>query len=288
MIVIEAPAKLNLGLKVLGQRSDGFHELDTVFVSINLFDTLELKPLNDGIIIECNHPAVPLDERNLVWQAIIRLQNAYSISDGVQVKIQKRIPVGGGLAGGSSDAAAVLRALPLLWNIQVDDEVMRSIANQLGADVYYCYCGGTQRGRDIGTELQPIANNCVLTLAILPQPWSISTAAVFKAYHQIPKQPDFSIDQVVAALAHGDRLQLCESLENSLMLSAFLVEPRLAGVYKSLDQAGFFVQMTGSGSTLYVILPDYTEFVRLKAIYPGEIIVCSILNALPSAIMNNK
>ena len=134
MLVCQAPAKVNLGLVVQRRRDDGYHDLSTIFLKISLADTLCLESTSGEIRIECDHPEVPCDERNLVYQAAAALQEQVP-NQGVRVQLHKRIPVAAGLGGGSSDAAATLLGLNTLWNLQLTALELNRYAARLGADV---------------------------------------------------------------------------------------------------------------------------------------------------------
>jgi 4-diphosphocytidyl-2-C-methyl-D-erythritol kinase len=134
-MVITAYAKINLGLRILGRRSDGYHDIETVFHRINLRDELTLESTDGEILLNTNRTDVPADSQNLCWRAATVLRERTGVRAGVAVKLTKHIPSGAGLGGGSSDAAAMLRALPRLWEVQPNEETILSVARDLGSDV---------------------------------------------------------------------------------------------------------------------------------------------------------
>ncbi len=151
-------AKINRTLEILGRRPDGYHELRTILQTVDLADTLRFTPIDRGIEIVCDHPEVPLDERNLVWRAA-RLLNEYVGADyGIRVEIEKRIPAAGGLGGGSSNAAITLLALRHLWQIEVPLRKLFAMASRLGADVPFFLVGGSCLGVGRGDEVYPITD----------------------------------------------------------------------------------------------------------------------------------
>ena len=155
-IAARTPAKVNLHLEVLFQREDGYHEIETIFQAIDLHDRLEFR-LNKGPIhVSCAHPSVPEDRTNLCHRAAKLLKSRTGVEAGVEITIEKKIPVTAGLGGGSSDAAATLLALRELWDLSIDDEELHELAALLGADVPFFLRGGTQFGRGIGDELSPL------------------------------------------------------------------------------------------------------------------------------------
>src|SRR5438093_10395611 len=143
---VRAPAKINLTLRILGQRPDGYHELRTILQSVALHDTLTFIPTSAPFAIDCNDPRCPVDEENLVWRAADELWRGAGrrgAPSGVRVRLHKKIPLEAGLGGGSSDAAAALHALAVFWRLPVGDDRLRAIARGLGADVPFFFEGGT-------------------------------------------------------------------------------------------------------------------------------------------------
>jgi len=157
VLTLNSCAKINWTLEVLGRRPDGYHELRTVFQTVDLADTLTFEPLQDGIVIECDHPEVPTDERNLVWKAANLVQERAGIKSGVRIRIIKRIPTAAGLGGGSSNAAVTLLALLELWRLEIPWTELLVIGARIGADVPFFLLGGTGLGVGRGDEVYPLA-----------------------------------------------------------------------------------------------------------------------------------
>jgi 4-diphosphocytidyl-2C-methyl-D-erythritol kinase len=160
-IRIHAPAKINVTLRVLGVRADGYHELRTTFQSLALHDTLTFAPVPGPLQIVCSDPQCPTDRTNLVWsaaQAVWRAAGRRATPSGVAVQIVKRIPMQAGLGGGSANAAAALVALSALWRVPLDDRQMRAIARNIGADVAFFLEGGRVLGLERGDELYPLVD----------------------------------------------------------------------------------------------------------------------------------
>src|SRR5262244_1191420 len=154
---VRAFAKINLSLRVLGTRADGFHELQTIFQSISLHDTLTIRRARGPLRLTCDDPACPADETNLIWRAADRVWKAArrrGAPSDLTIRVRKRIPLSAGLGGGSSDAAAAIRAFARLWH--VDDRHARAIGRELGADVPYFFEGGTVLGLERGDLLFPL------------------------------------------------------------------------------------------------------------------------------------
>lgn len=153
MLKKRAYAKINLFLRILNKRDDGFHNIETIFYRINLFDELVLSP-HYNILITSNNSKLPINENNFCYKAALELKNEMGIDEGVHINIQKNIPIGGGLGGGSSDAATVLKLLPKLWNIEVADNIIFKVAQKIGSDVPFFLNSKTSYARGRGDLLK--------------------------------------------------------------------------------------------------------------------------------------
>ena len=159
-ITYPAYAKINLGLNVLRKRDDGYHEIETIFQQIELADKIEIVKMagtDSKILIECAHPLVPNNEKNICYHAASSLLNKFGISQNLKITITKKIPVGAGLGGGSSDAAVVLKAINQLCEIGLNPAELQEIARGIGADVPFFFYGGTMLATGIGDILTPVA-----------------------------------------------------------------------------------------------------------------------------------
>ena len=179
-LVVPSFVKINLGLEVLGLRQDGHHELRTIFQTVALKDDIVLRrKRSPGITIECNHPEVPTDQRNLAYQAARELARRAHIKGGLAIQIEKRIPVAGGMGGGSSNAAAVLLGLDRLWALGLGPAGLHPIARRLGADVPYFLVGGTALGLARGEEVFPLLHQIRAQVVIVIQAAGVD-GAVFR------------------------------------------------------------------------------------------------------------
>ena len=183
-----APAKINLYLEIIGDRPDGYHELVMVLQSIDLADRLELHPNGtDEVRLQCHHPEVPLNQSNLAYKAAQLMRQEFpkvaSNYGGVDITIDKRIPVAAGLAGGSADAAAVLVGLDLMWDLGLTQPELQTLAAKLGSDVPFCLSGGTAIATGRGEQLDPLKDldNLWIVLAKY-QNLTVSTAWAYQAY----------------------------------------------------------------------------------------------------------
>lgn len=264
---LKAYAKINLGLEVVGRKSN-YHLLDTVFASVNIIDYIHFKRSSwSGIRLESSDRQIPTDDSNLILRAL----HLAGIHDYWDVYLEKNIPVGGGMAGGSADAAAVLRALPHL-GVNLTEKEIFNIALSLGSDVYYCYRGGLARGTGRGEVLEPIQAAFMPSLIVLPQPEHCSTRDVFNHFRANPLPFKGDMEGVVQALIKGDGQLLSESLGNHLEASIVSLYPSLGEKLKTLRRSWPHIQITGSGSALYMVQNSDDDIIKLRQEYSGEII----------------
>lgn len=249
---VRALAKVNLTLRVLGTRADGYHELRTVFQSIAVHDTLTLTPARGRFVLECDDPRCPADESNLVWRAARRLWRAdrrRNEPSGVRVHLRKRIPMQAGLGGGSSDAAAALRALAAMWQVDIGQERLREIASGLGADVAFFLEGGTVLGVDCGDELFPLVDRPRAFVVLVVPPFGVSTKDAYAWWDEAnrgrPARPPagrtWANDlQVPVARRYPDVARLCTHLRRLGASYAAMSGSGSAvfGLFESRERAG--------------------------------------------------
>lgn len=242
-----APAKVNLYLEVLHRRGDGYHELETVFQTIDLCDrvTVSLRA-DEQLTLRCDDPSLPADQRNLAWRAAQRYREAAGLRAGVDIVLEKRIPAGAGLGGGSADAAAVLRALERLGGRPLGRERLRELAAELGSDVPFCLEGGTAHATGRGERLQPLPPLPPLPLTVLlPEGAACATPAVYAALSEEERgpRPARGWPWFAARLAEPERW-----LHNRLTAAACRVCPALDGLLAWLAERGAAHCLTGSGA----------------------------------------
>jgi len=257
-------AKINLFLDVVGRRADGFHEIVTVFHEIGLADDLEARALPgergkvtiDVVAAGADVAAVPRDATNLAVRAASALLAESGAKDGVALRLEKRIPAGGGLGGGSADAAGALRAVNRLLALDASDADLERVALTLGSDVPFLVRGGTAIGRGRGEVLERVIATSRIGFVLLFPGFPVSTAAVYRALPAtLPPRRDPRA--VLDALAAGDADALARACSNALLAPALVVEPRLAAALGAARAAyGDRVHMSGSGSTLFVPAAD--------------------------------
>jgi len=268
-------AKVNLGLEVLGVRQDGYHELRTIFQTIDLHDDIVLRPARAGITVACDHPRVPLDGTNLAARAAAELQRFCGREDGVAIEITKRIPVAGGLGGGSSNAATVLMGLTHLWRLDVEWSELHRIATRLGADVPYFLMGGTALGLARGEEIYPLQFQLRTHLVVVDPGIPVSTAAVFKRIDArlTPRENSYTIFRFVSRYLGGS--PDFDLLENDLEPAALEEAPELAEKVARirgalLKNGAQLAALSGSGSAYFGLFSDPGRARRARAALAAE------------------
>jgi 4-diphosphocytidyl-2-C-methyl-D-erythritol kinase len=266
-VAVLAPAKVNLFLEVLGRRPDGFHEIDTVFQAVSLYDRLTCSPAERlELEVRPESADVPRDERNLVLRAAHVLAAHTGTRQGARITLEKVIPAGAGLGGGSSDAAAALVAFDRLWRTDVGRDTLRSLAAQLGSDVPFFLLGGTARGRGRGERLEPIAA-CACFWYVLT--WSGAPISTATAYARLDDEPAFeprSPAALTAAIERGDATLAGAALFNRLEEVAKAIEPGVGGALDRLREAGApAARVTGSGSAVFGLFRSLAEAQRAAA-----------------------
>lgn len=252
-------AKLNLYLGIHGLREDGYHELETVFQSIDLRDLVSIAVhQKGGISLRCNKAYLPTDERNLAYKAALAFFQAAGLENpGLHINIKKVIPVGAGMAGGSTDAACVLRLLNRAFGEPLSPERLAAVALTLGADVPFCLWGGTALAGGVGEKLRPLAAMPRCTIVVAKPHFSVSTKAAFGLYDQQPEAHCPSSGSMVAALEGGDLPGIGRHLYNSLEKPVGGKHPRILQLVERLENAGALgARMTGSGSAVFGLFDD--------------------------------
>jgi 4-diphosphocytidyl-2-C-methyl-D-erythritol kinase len=279
VVTARAPAKVNVHLAVGPLRSDGFHELQTVFLAVSLFDTVTARP-GDGLSLtlagEGAGGEVPLDRGNLVWRAAELLAEHAGVRPDAALAVEKSIPAAAGLAGGSADAAAALLALDALWGTRAGREDLTALAARLGSDVPFSLHGGVALGTGRGEMLSPV-------LARRPWHWVLGVAAeglsTPSVYAELDRQraaaPDLGIalgvpDAVVAALQGGPASALAAALRNDLQAPALSLRPALRRALRAASDAGAQAALvSGSGPTVAALASDGDHAIRLAATLAG-------------------
>lgn len=252
VIGIEAPAKINLFLEVLGKRSDGYHEIETVMQEIDIVDYLEFEEIDEGIRLECENSSIPLNEHNLVYKAAELVLRECGIKKGVLVRLEKRIPVGAGLGGGSSDAAATLKALNLLWGIGLNDVELMELAARLGSDVAFFIKGKTALCKGRGEKVYPIEVKSELNYLVVFPNVEISTTSIYGNLKIGLTKNRKDVSFFLKSMDRPDVANIGKLLFNRLEETIFSLYPNLLHIKSILKRYSFFgLLVSGSGSAIY-------------------------------------
>jgi 4-diphosphocytidyl-2-C-methyl-D-erythritol kinase len=278
-ITVRAPGKLNLYLGVGDRREDGYHELTTVFHAVSLLDEVTVRTA-DVLSLEMAGEGVeslPNDERNLAWQAAELMAEHVGRAPDVAITIDKSIPVAGGMAGGSADAAAVLVAMNSLWELGVPRRDLHALAARLGSDVPFALHGGTALGTGRGEELATVLARNTFHWVLAFADAGLSTPAVFAEIDRLRESTGRSLppqlddpEPVLAALASGDPARLAPLLGNDLQPAAMSLDPGLRRTLKAGTDAGALAGMvSGSGPTCAFLCASSTSAVDIGAELAG-------------------
>jgi 4-diphosphocytidyl-2-C-methyl-D-erythritol kinase len=253
-----APAKINLHLRVGAARADGFHPLLTWMVTVGLADVLTVSPNAGGLVFSCDDPTLPTDGRNLVVKAIATLAARLGREPSVSIHLAKRVPAGGGLGGGSSDAAHTLMAIAKLWGVN-DPSLLAEVAGTVGSDVPFFLYGPSSICRGRGELVMPVAAPAVARHAVLVLPGiEMPTAAVYRTFDEMGLGSDTAGDAGEGGLTFLPAAELMRHLLNDLEPPAFALRPDLAEMRSNLERdLGRPVRMSGSGSTLFTLFDDH-------------------------------
>jgi 4-diphosphocytidyl-2-C-methyl-D-erythritol kinase len=253
-LIVQSPAKVNLRLEIVGRRADGYHLLRMINCDLELCDELELDERSSGITMECDHPDLPTDSSNLVWRAAEALAKATGCGRGVAISLKKLIPVAAGLGGGSSNAAAVLRSLNALWNLDLSEDKLMKIGLTLGADVPYFLHGGPALVEGIGEILTPFSLEIEAEIVLVNPGFPVSTKAVYEAHDWTltRKSMHTMFPRLICTLGDFSRVLL-----NDLEPIVSEKHPEISGMKAMLHEHGALGSlMSGSGPTVFGIFQD--------------------------------
>ncbi len=271
-LYLKAPAKINLALHVKGLREDGFHELQMIMQSISLADRIKLKKKSGGIIVKNSNTELPTGEENLAYQAaeIFFKQNP-EIKQGVEIYIEKNIPIAAGMAGGSTDAAAVMRGLYQLFELEADFNELRQKLETIGSDVPYCLEGGTVYASGRGEILEPLPFIGEKYLVVVTPTFKISTPKVYKLYDELKGYQKFNFDSVLDNLKKDNQIDWRLDYKNDLKKAAEKICPEIKeikDIFKNTKAE--FTMLSGSGPTVFSIYSSRKQAEKVTAGWPRK------------------
>jgi 4-diphosphocytidyl-2-C-methyl-D-erythritol kinase len=256
-MLIKAHAKINISLDVVGKREDGYHILKMIMQMIDLYDLIEVNRIKSGIKLSCNKHYVPIDERNLAHKAARMFMDEYSIKEGVEINIKKNIPVAAGLAGGSTDVAAVLKAMNNIFKVQASDEELMRLGVKIGADVPYCIIGGTALCEGIGELVTPITGFKNQILVLVKPNFGVSTKEVYQSLDlsRIQKHPN--TDVLISGIEQDDLKVVSDNMKNVLENVTLRKHSILRDIKREMVNMGALGSlMSGSGPTVFGFFDD--------------------------------
>jgi 4-diphosphocytidyl-2-C-methyl-D-erythritol kinase len=249
-MIARAYAKINLGLRILDKREDGFHNIETIFHRINLFDKLSFEQ-SATITLICSHPDVPTDNRNLCLRAAHLLLQKYNVNRGVKIHLTKNIPIGAGLGGGSSDAASTLRALTELWDLQITGNELHDIALQLGSDVPYFIQHGSAYATSRGEVLKYFNLDVPYWIVVVYPNIHISTSWAYSNLKLTDHKNLHTLKDIIRKHINEPKV-LSQFLRNDFESLVLQTHESLSQIREGFVASGAeFVQMSGSGSAIY-------------------------------------
>ena len=255
---IKAYAKVNISLDIIGKReSDGYHLLRMIMQNIDLYDEIGIKKQDEGITLRCNKSYVPTDSRNLAYKAAILFKEKYDIKEGVDINIIKNIPVSAGLAGGSTDGAAVLKIMNKIFNVNASEEELMELGLSLGADIPYCIKGGTALCEGIGekvTSLKPFKDKII----VLVKPgFGVSTKEVYKAFDIEKVRVHPKTESLICAMENDDLNYVANNMKNLLENVTLRKHKILISIKEEMNRLGSIgTMMSGSGPTVFAFFDD--------------------------------
>lgn len=270
-IRLKAYGKINIGLDVTGKREDGYHLVRMILQTVNLFDDVLVRKLPEGIMVKTNKPFIPCDERNLAYKAAKAVIDFCGLKEGVRIDIGKRIPVAAGMAGGSTDAAAVLKAMDKIFELKLDDQTMDEIAVKLGADVPFCLRRGTYLAEGIGEELTKLPSMPHCYCLLVNPGFGVSTKQAYETIDAIPdlKHPD--IERVISGLGRKDVLEVALAMGNVLEQAVIPEHPEIQKIKDRLKELGAMgAMMSGSGPTVFGLFERKEEMEEAFRQLEGE------------------
>lgn len=273
MIKLYSYGKINLFLDIKGRLSNGYHEIKTVMQSINLHDEIYIDGIEDNkIIIECSDESIPVNEKNTCYKAAAIIKEKYHISSGVIIRINKAIPAEAGLAGGSSNSAAVIQGLNLLWNLNLKIDEMLQIGLKIGADVPFCLVGGTYLAEGIGDKLTDLNDFVWNHILIVKPDFSMSTAFV---YNNLTEDfyNSYKNNEIIKYINAGDFINAAKSTSNTLEKVVEKFHPELINIKDLMIQNNALASMmTGSGSAVFGLFTNNesleSAYNKISTIYP--------------------
>ncbi len=257
-----SPAKINLYLRILGKRTDGYHEIETLMLPLDFGDEITLRPHEHALELECDNPSLPTDDTNLALRAAKRLVERCGVKQGAKIALTKRTPLAAGLGGGSSNAAAVLLGLKQLWGLQVNDSIFHELAAGMGSDINFFLAGGAALCRGRGERIDAIPCKLSASVLLVNPGFGISTKWAYEAWTKTAAGSRLTVSPsqvslLPRALAQDDLAGVSRCLFNSLEAPSIRKFPVLELIKNAMrDNGASGALMSGSGATVFGLFAD--------------------------------
>ncbi len=263
-LILECRAKINLSIDVIGKRANGYHDVEMILQEVPLADKLTLNLRQDGEIhITSDSPTLPLNQDNLAWKAAEAFFERLGRNDGVDIHIEKRIPVGAGMAGGSADGAGVLKGLNAMYGNPFEKKKLMEIGVGLGADVPFCILGGCALAEGIGEKLTPLPMPPMLKCVIAKPEPMVSTKWVYENLDYTKKPDGLSVSSVAEGIKNGDMFAICHNAGNILENVTIPAYPVVGWLKETFAESGAVLTlMSGSGSAVFGLFRSAEEALK--------------------------
>ncbi len=261
-MTVFSPAKINLYLRIVGKRADGYHDLETLMLPLGFGDEIKLWPRADGLTLECDNPSLPTDDSNLALRAAKRLAERCGVKQGATIALTKRTPLAAGLGGGSSNAAAVLCGLNQFWGLRADDSVLHELAAGMGSDINFFLAGGAALCGGRGERIEAVPCKLSASVLLVNPGFGISTKWAYESWAKAAAESRLTaspppVSLLLRALAEDDLAGVSRCLFNSLEAPSIRKFPVLELIKNAMrDNGASGALMSGSGATVFGLFAD--------------------------------
>ena len=276
---IKSFAKINLGLEIVRRLRNGYHEIRTIFQSIDLYDVLKFSEIKEReIILTGNEKSIPWDSINLIYKTAQLLKDYFSVKRGIKIEVEKNIPPGKGLGGGSSNSAMTFLALKKIWNLPIEKSKLIKFAKNLGADIPFFFYGGTALGLGRGDEIRVLDCETSYEILLILPDFSISTKEIYSKWDELILTSKNKESKIYSFLRDNKNFG---SLKNELEEVVFRLYPELENIKKELLEKGAVTAMiSGSGSSVFGIYFDREKIKRAKRNFDNKGFKCIIVSPI--------
>ncbi|MCD2346706.1 4-(cytidine 5'-diphospho)-2-C-methyl-D-erythritol kinase [Clostridium guangxiense] len=278
---IKAYAKINILLDIVGIKENGYHLLEMIMQSIDLYDVIDINKIEKGIKIKCNKSYIPVNNKNIAYKAAELFMKTYGINEGVSINIYKNIPTSAGLGGGSADGAAVLKAMRKIFNVDISNKELEELGVKIGADVPFCVSGGTALCEGIGEIITPMSKFQNKILVVVKPKFGVSTKWVYSEYDNLNSVKKPETEKILNAVKNDDLKLVSSKMANVLEEVTINKYGIIDGIKKDMLKFGALgAMMSGSGPSVFAFFEDSLSaqrcFEKMKENYPETFITRTI------------